>query len=47
MAAEYYQGHVHWGAVRIKPQGEGALSHQIREELCFQLLQIMIEPKQT
>ncbi len=26
---------------------EGALSHQIREELCFPLFQIMIEPKQT
>jgi hypothetical protein len=34
------------GRANQAPRG-GALSHQIREELCFQLFQIMIELKQT
>jgi hypothetical protein len=34
------------GGTNEAPRG-GAQSHQIREELCFQLFQIMIEPKQT
>jgi hypothetical protein len=45
MAAEYDQGHVFIGGP-YESRG-GALSHQIREELCFQLFQIMIKPKQT